>query len=168
VASRSAYRGVGLQLVDDKGRVAIPSALRSSLEKNIGGEAASKEDRLITIATHESERCLIGFDLLFGDEQWQDLNGRAHAHAGPSGAMNSNIIREGIGISEDMPFDPSGRFVFPGFQRKQAGIQKYAFFYGMLNFFEIWNPQTLLDHPRMPEMMKDACRYCLDEKGIVL
>lgn len=168
MATRSAYRGVGLQLVDDKGRVAIPSALRGTLEKNIGGEKAAKDDRLVTIATHESERCLIAFDAGFGDSQWGQLNERAQAHAGDRGEMNSNIIREGVGVSEEMPFDQSGRFVFPPFQKRYAGIGKHAFFYGVLNYFEIWDPKTLLDHPTMPEVMKEACRFYLEEKGITL
>jgi MraZ protein len=32
--------------------------------------------------------------------------------------------------------------------------------------FQIWNPQTLLDDARIPEDLKDVCRYRLEERGL--
>ena len=33
---------------------------------------------------------------------------------------------------------------------------------------EIWNPKTLLDNPSISEKLKTACRFSLEEKGVVL
>lgn len=167
---RSGYRGVGLQLVDDKGRVAIPSALRATLEKNSGAPSDTKDARVAILSAHESDRCLIAYDEPYFDQLFAKLSERAEQFAGERGEADSNIMREGIGPGENIAFDPSGRFVLPGFLGDHAKLTKpgYAFFYGVGNVIEIWDPRTLLDHPKAPEIMKSACRYHLAEKKVTL
>ena len=168
--SRTGYRGVGLQLVDDKGRVAIPSTLRATLEKNSGFPADSKDARVAILSSHESDRCLIAYDEPYFDALMERLNARSLEYAGDRGRADSNIWREGVGPSENIAFDPSGRFVMPGMLCQHAGIRKsgYAFFYGVGPVVEIWDPATLLAHPSLPESMKAACRYHLEEKKVTL
>lgn len=168
--ARSGYRGVGLQLVDDKGRVAIPSALRATLEKNSGHPTDSKEARIAILAPHETDKCLVAYDEPYFDVVMERLDARATEFAGDRGQVDANIWRDGVGASENIAFDPSGRFVLPGMLGHLAGIPKgsYAFFMGVGAMVELWNPRTLLDHPTISEQIKAACRYCLEEKGVVL
>ena len=39
-------------------------------------------------------------------------------------------------------------------------------FLGVGETFQIWNPQTLLGDDRIPEDLKDVCRYRLEERGL--
>lgn len=168
--ARSGYRGVGLQLVDDKGRVAIPAGLRATLEKNSGQPTDSKDARVAILSTHETDKCLVAYDEPFFDSLMERLDARATEFAGDRGQADANIWRDGVGTSENIAFDPSGRFVLPGMLGHLAGIPKgsYAFFMGVGATIEVWNPRTLLDHPTISEQIKAACRYCLEEKGVVL
>lgn len=168
--ARSGYRGVGLQMVDDKGRVAIPSALRAALEKNSGHPTDSKEARVAILATHETDECLVAYDEPYFDAMMERLDARALEFAGDRGQVDFNIWRDGVGTSENIAFDPSGRFVMPGILGRIGGIPKssYAFFVGVGAMIEIWNPKTLLDNPSISEKLKTACRFSLEEKGVVL
>lgn len=168
--ARAGYRGVGLQLVDDKGRLAIPANVRGTLEKNSGAPEGSKESRVAILSTHEVDPCLIAYDEGYFDALMERLNARSLEHAGERGRVDSNIWREGVGVSENIAFDPSGRFVMPGMLCRRANIRKtgYAFFHGVGPVIEIWDPATLLAHPTLPEDLKDACRYLLEEKGVTL
>lgn len=159
-----------MQLVDDKGRVAIPAALRATLEKNSGATVDTKDSRVAILSAHESDRCLIAYDEPYFDLLFERLSARAEQFAGNRGEADSNIMREGIGPGENIAFDPSGRFILPGFLGDHAGVKKsaYAFFYGVGNVIEIWDPKTLLEHPKAPEIMKSACRYHLAEKKVAL
>ncbi|MBX3594283.1 division/cell wall cluster transcriptional repressor MraZ [Sphingomonas sp.] len=161
---------MGLQLVDDKGRVAIPAGLRATLEKNSGQAEGSKDARVAILTTHESDPCLIAYDEPYFDLLMDRLDARELEFAGERGRSDSNIWREGVGSSENIAFDPSGRFVVPGMHADHANIGKpgYAFFYGVGKVIEIWDPRTLLAHPTAPESMKTACRYHLADKKVTL
>ncbi|MBA4763298.1 division/cell wall cluster transcriptional repressor MraZ [Sphingomonas sp.] len=156
--------------MDDKGRVAIPAALRATLEKNSGHTVDSKEARVAILSPHETDNCLVAYDEPYFDVVMERLDARATEFAGHRGQADANIWRDGVGASENIAFDPSGRFVLPGMLGHLAGIPKgsYAFFMGVGAMIELWNPRTLLDHPTISDQIKAACRYCLDEKGVVL
>ncbi|WP_284052413.1 division/cell wall cluster transcriptional repressor MraZ [Stakelama marina] len=154
--------------MDDKGRVAIPSNLRAALEKNSGADAGGKPARNFLIGAHESERCLVAYDEAQGDALWEQLEARESQYVGDKGEIDFNILREGAGAAEPAQYDSSGRFILPAFPRSYARIGKHAFFYGVLKRIEIWDPATLLEHERAPEIMKEACRFYLAEKGIEL
>ncbi|WNO53119.1 division/cell wall cluster transcriptional repressor MraZ [Stakelama saccharophila] len=166
MAGRSAYRGVGLQGVDEKGRVAIPANLRAALERNTDADAGSKNARTFLIGAHETERCLVAYDEAQGDALWEQLEARERDYTGERGEIDFNILREGAGAAETAQYDSSGRFILPAFPRSYARIGRHAFFYGVLKRVEIWDPKTLLEHERAPEIMKEACRFYMAEKGI--
>lgn len=155
-------------MVDDKGRVAIPAALRTTLEKNSGQPEGSKEARVAVLTSHEKDPCLVAYDAPYFDSLMERLEAR-ELESG-DGRDADNIWREGVGVSEDVGFDASGRFIVPGMHADHAGISKpgYAFFFGVGKQIEIWNPATLLAHPTMPEQIKKACRYHLAEKKVTL
>lgn len=167
VSIRGFYQGYALQLVDDKGRVAIPASLRATLAARSPAGLDPKEAAQIVIGIHEGDQCLIGYDVLHGEARVAELEARARAHAGPDGAPNDEILRRGMGV-DTLPFDASGRFILPSFPRKRVKISKYAFFYGLGSHFEIWDPASLLASPRATDLMKDMVEHFLDERGETL
>jgi MraZ protein len=164
VSIRGIYQGYALQQVDEKGRVAIPSSLRATLVARSARELDPKEAAQIVIALHESDTCLVGYDVPQGDARFAALEARARAHAGPDGAPNDEILRRGMAW-DTLPFDASGRFIFPSFPRKRAKIGKYAFFYGLGSHFEIWDPAQIFASSRADTTMREMVAHFLEERG---
>lgn len=162
VAGRRGYRGLGLQAVDDKGRVAIPSGLRQTLERNIGPDAATKDGRIVVVSYDEAEGCIMAYDEPYFEQLHAELTAAARD---AKGLIDRNVLRAGIGPTDDAQFDGSGRFIIPGHLKRAAGITRHAFFYGVGDVFEIWDPARLEAHPRAPAGMKQVCRDLLAEKG---
>lgn len=157
-----------MQGVDDKGRVAIPAALRSTLEANTPQLEGGKDVRQVVISIHEEGACLVAFDVGFANAQIDELKQRERERVAGTGARDWQLLRQGIGPSETLPFDASGRFILPGFPRDEAGIGEVAFFIGVGDTIEIWDPRRLDKHPTAPEQTKAACRYLCKQKGITL
>ena len=67
--------------------------------------------------------------------------------------------------TEEVPYDSSGRIVFPPMMRRKGQIGELALFLGTGETFQIWNPQLLLAEPRIPEDLKDIARFRLEERG---
>ncbi|MEG8016705.1 MraZ C-terminal domain-containing protein [Sphingomonas sp. LR55] len=74
-------------------------------------------------------------------------------------------IKRAAASGEAVPFDGSGRFIMPAFPRFYAGIKGHAFFYGVLDYIEIWDPATLIATDGMPPVVKEMARFYMAEKG---
>lgn len=166
MADRGDYQGSGLALVDDKGRVAIPNALRSTLAAN-APRADGKDGGTIVIAVHEDKPCLVAYDPSYVPILKAELRHRVELTRGPDGRVDDSIMREGAN-GEAVPFDGSGRFIMPGFPRFHANIAEHAFFWGTFDTIEIWDPKTLLATPDVGSRMVSACKFYCQEKGIAL
>lgn len=167
VSGRNSYRGYGLQQVDEKGRVAIPSPLRAALLARSPIGADGKAVTTVVLQAHERQPCICGYDLDFADQREADLEERARLNALEDGAPNDDILRGGM-ASDELPFDTSGRFIMPGFPRKHAKIGKWAFFYGIGKYFEIWDPATLLASPNVHPNVRALVEHELAERKVVL
>jgi MraZ protein len=166
VADRAAYQGDGLGLVDDKGRVAIPSSLRTILAGNSPRDDG-KDGGTVIIGVHQKHPCLVAYDPAYVVILKSQLDQREASFTSEDGEFNYNIKRRAA-QGEAVPFDGSGRFIMPGFPRFHAGIGANAFFYGVFDYFEIWDPKTLLETEGVPDMMKSCARYHCAQKGIAL
>lgn len=164
VATKGVFQGYALQQVDDKGRVAIPSSLRAALFARMPGGMDPKDALNFVLAIHECDRCLIGYDPAYAEQRFEQLETRALEQVGDDGVPRYDIIRAGM-AAETLPFDGSGRFILPGFPRKRAQIGKFAFFFGVGRHFEIWDPAALIACDTASDVMKDAVRYFMEEKG---
>ncbi|HYX47158.1 MAG TPA: division/cell wall cluster transcriptional repressor MraZ, partial [Sphingomicrobium sp.] len=58
----------------------------------------------------------------------------------------------------------SGRILMPPMMRRKGEIHDFALFLGTGETFQIWNPDRLLDDPRIPEDLKDIARFRLEER----
>jgi MraZ protein len=163
---RGRYQGDGIGLVDDKGRVAIPSALRATLAAN-APKADGKSGGTIVIGAHQKNPCLIAYDPGYLDVLAAQLDKREAEHTAPDGEFDYNIKRAGAS-GEAVPFDGSGRFIMPAFPRFYAGIGEHAFFYGVLDYIEIWDPRTLIELDDMPRVVKAMAKFHMAQKGIAL
>jgi MraZ protein len=159
---------VGLQAVDDKSRVALPSALRVLVERNLGPLAEHKEGRVLTITSHERDPCLVAYDEPWFDQMMLDVESRARAHGAEDGAINDWIVRLGTGVPENASFDANGRFILPAFLKAHAGIGRHAFFYGRISGIEIWDPATLMAFEGAPPVLREACRFHMERNKVAL
>ena len=166
VSDREYYQGDGIGLVDDKGRVAIPASLRSVLVTN-APKANGKDGGTIVIGAHQKNRCLVAYDPGFVAILAERLGRREAENTRDDGEFDYNIKRR-ASSGEAVPFDGSGRFIMPAFPRFYAGIKGHAFFYGVLDYIEIWDPATLIATPDMPDVVKEMARFYMAEKGVAL
>ena len=157
---REPYRGVALQAVDEKGRVAIPGSLRASLEKN----SPIKE---IVVGRHPEHACLMVRDLTFDAELHANLLRREDAAIDAGLAIDAEAKRR-LSSVESAPFDASGRFVIPPRFRGRAKIDKWALFVAESTFFSIWSPEVVLGDPSLPEDLREDCESALEARGVTL
>lgn len=167
MSGRNSYRGSGLQLVDEKGRVAIPSSLRAALLARSPTGDDGKALTMVVLQAHEREPCICGYDLDFADQREAELEERARLNCLANGAPDDNILRGGMAM-DAQPFDTSGRFILPGFPRVHAQIGKWAFFYGIGKYFEIWDPATLLASPGVHSIVRGLVEHELAARKVVL
>jgi MraZ protein len=167
VAVREPYVGQALQGVDDKARLAIPSGIRAALDRN--GDPESKE-RSFYLTSHETDPCLVGYDAGFMNARASEIREREAAHLAATGRPDFTIRRTVMGVPEKLTYDASGRFVLPGLSRFHANIDLngFAFVHGLYDYFEIWDPKTLIDWPGSPEITKKAARFYMAQKGVTL
>lgn len=162
MSDRGLYKGYAVTGIDLKGRVGIPATLRATLEKNAPG-------RFVTIALEPGEQFLTGYDLNWDVLKRQLIaSDEAAERASQNGFDRRKALRGAFGPSEDTSFDESGRFILPKMMKEKAGLENYAFFYGVGDTFEIWSPKLLLADPNADEMMVDICKWCLADKKITL
>lgn len=168
MATRSWYQGGGIGLVDDKGRVAIPAPLRQALSANAPKDDG-KTGGTVIVGVHQSSKCLIAYDAGYLDMLAAELSEREANHTHDAGERDYNIKRRAA-AGEAIPYDGSGRFIMPAFPRFHADITEHAFFYGVFDYIEIWDPRTLIDAPDVPEtvVMKKMARFYMAERGIAL
>lgn len=165
MSARGIFQGYGLQGVDDKGRVAIPAALRQVLEANNPRAANGEPLRSISFAPSETNTCLIAYDQGYPAILSEQLAQRAAAVAKPGEPIALDAFRIGNGIVDTAAFDASGRFVLQGYPRKFAGIGNLAMFLSIGPYFEIWNPQTLLEERGDDRRLRGLVEFLLDERG---
>jgi MraZ protein len=160
VADRELYRGFALQAVDEKGRVAIPSDLRTALDKN----SPAKQ---VIVAKHDREPCIAVRDTEWDRERHARVDRRQEAALDDGKSVDFSAKRR-MSIVETAPYDGSGRFVLPPYFRQKAKIGKWALFVGASDEFEIWAPEVLLAQPDLDEELRDLCEYLCAQRGVAL
>ena len=128
------FHGYALNGVDRKGRLSIPSDYRIV----IGRRSATSA---VLIALHERADCLIGCDVEQGGRVMAELQQR---FGGVASEERDRASRLNFGSALPANYDETGRIVLPDDLRELAGIDDCAFFLAAGDYFEIWNPDTLL------------------------
>ncbi len=154
------FQGSALNAVDAKGRVSVPAFLRSVIERR--GDA-----RTIVIASHETFPALSAYDPAFAALKHAKLERLLEKEETGADAQLDYQQRNlmAFAATEEVPYDSSGRIVLPTMMRRKGKIEELALFLGAGETFQIWNPALFLDHPGVPEDLKDIARFRLDERG---
>ena len=151
------FHGVGFSSRGEKGRFVLPATFRRLVKD------ASAGSRILCLAKHERWPCLTGFGMSRLDDLVEQVD-KEEAAALVRGAEFDRELRLGqLHSFVDVPFDDSGRFVFPDYLAALAGLEGDAFFNGNGPFFTIWNPAELMKMGQGWEPMQAACRALADE-----
>jgi MraZ protein len=161
VADREIFQGFALQAVDLKGRVAIPADLRVVAERN-------SEERQVVVGLHPTDPCLSAHDPAWSKEQYARIDRREQQANDRGEEADGRAKRRAFGHVEKAPFDDSGRFVIPPFFKKKAQIDRWAFFNGSGETFEIWAPEVLVKSPDVDPVLREICEYLCETKGVKL
>src|SRR3954470_4926881 len=154
------FQGSALNAVDGKGRVSIPSFLRTVIERR--GDA-----RTVVLAKHETFHCLSAYDPAYAALKHTKLERLLEKEETNPDAQLEYQQRNlmAFAATEEVPYDSSGRILMPPMMRRKGEIGDLALFLGTGETFQIWNPQRLLDESRIPEDLKDIARFRLEERG---
>jgi MraZ protein len=155
------FNGSALSAVDAKGRLSVPSFIRGVIERRSDAKA-------VVIGMHEIYPCLNAYDrgyakILYAENERRRLVEEA---AGDSAAAHHMRARRTFGLTEDVPYDTSGRIILPAMMRRKAQIEDLALFVGIGGTFEIWNPYLALKSDDAE--LRDLAAYRLEERGIAL
>jgi MraZ protein len=155
------FNGSALNAVDAKGRLSVPAFIRGVVERRSDAKA-------IVIGQHAVDPCLTAYDRGYGRHLQLELERKRlqEETQGGDAAAHYSRARRTFGITEDVPYDTSGRIILPPMMRRKGQIEDLALFVGVGGTFEIWNPYVAL--ATGDEDLKDLAAYRLEEKGLPL
>jgi MraZ protein len=144
------FQGETAITVDDKGRLAIPTAYR----EQVAGECANR--LVITYNPFESG-CL----WLFPYAEWEQVRDQVNALPKVK-AAHRDMQMKLVGAASEVEPDGAGRILLPASQRSAAGIEKKAVLLGMGNKFELWSEQAHLAKIRQTIGEDDVTEHMAD------
>ena len=155
------FQGSALNAVDAKGRLSVPAFVRSVIERRSDG-------RFIVVGAHDVSPCLTAYGRQYARNIYAELERRRLAEEARGGTVDEHYerARRMFGMTEDVPYDPSGRIVLPPMMRRKGKIEDLALFVGIGGVVEVWNPRVALEVGG-PDL-KEIAAFRLEEKGISL
>jgi MraZ protein len=130
------FQGETAITVDDKGRLAIPTAYRELVARECG-------NRLVVAYNPFESGCL----WIYPHSEWERV--RDQVNALPSvKAVHRDLQRRLVGAAAMVEPDSASRILLPATQRASAGIEKRAVLLGMDTKFELWSEQAHLGRIR--------------------
>ena len=155
------FQGSALNAVDAKGRLSVPAFVRSVIERR-------SDARAIIVGAHEVSPCLTGYSRAHSQELYAELERRRLAGEEKGAAVEEHYARARrlFGMTEDVPYDSSGRIILPPMMRRKGKNEDLALFVGVGGVVEIWNPRIALEEGDRD--LKEIAAYRLEEKGISL
>lgn len=126
------FQGETAITIDDKGRLALPTACREPI-------AAACGNRLVFTYNPFEHGCLWLFPL----PDWEAVRDQVNALPGVK-AVHRSLQMKLVGAAAHVEPDGSGRILVPASQRAATGLEKRAVLLGMGNKFELWSEQAHL------------------------
>ena len=151
------FTGSALNAVDAKGRLSVPAFIRSVVERR-------SDARAIIIGAHEVDPCLTAFDLNYARNLHSENERRRLAEETADAQAHFARARRTFGITEEVPYDSSGRIILPPMMRRKGRIEDLALFVGVGGTFEIWNPRVAIESGDAG--LKELAAYRLEERGV--
>ena len=130
------FQGETSITLDDKGRLALPTAYREVIAKSCG-------NRLVFTYNPFEPGCL----WLFPHAEWEAVRDQVNALPGVK-RVHRDLQLKLVGAAAAVEPDGNARVLVPASQRSAAGIEKKAVLLGMNNKFELWSEQAHLNKIR--------------------
>ncbi len=131
------FRGDDVKKIDAKGRVSIPAYFRRVLEAGDPAWTEGKAPEFVIVYGGPSRDYLECFTMDSANEV------DAKIRSMPRGSKNRRRLQRLFnGQSLPATVDDTGRIVLPAKLRQKIGIDTDAYFIGMGDTFQIWNPET--------------------------
>jgi len=153
------FNGSALNAVDAKGRLSVPSFVRSVIERRSDAKA-------IILGSHEVDACLTAYDRNYARILYNENERRRLVEEGADPQAHFARARRTFGITEEVPYDTSGRIILPPMMRRKGQIDDLVLFVGVGGTVEMWNPRLALESGDAE--LRELAAYRLEEKGIAL
>lgn len=126
------FQGETAITVDDKGRLAIPTAYRDLVARECG-------NRLVVTYNPYESGCLWLYPVAVWESVRDEVNRLSLAKK-----VHRLMQLKLVGSATHLDADGNGRVLLPASHRHAAGIEKKAVLLGMGNKFELWSEQAHL------------------------
>lgn len=159
------FHGGMLNAVDAKGRVSLPSAFRSVIDRRASRDGQG-DDKIVKIGQHEKYDCLQAFDATYSRRLYEKIAKRVEeGEAADSMSALDEAQLEAFGSVNDVSYDGGGRMVLSPLLRAVSGIEDLAYFVGAGETFQIWNPEAFRAvHADKPRLIR-TLDFLLAERG---
>ena len=131
------FSGSALCAVDAGGNLLLPRFVRETIDRR-------SEARAMLVGAHECDPCLTAYDRAYGRVLHADSERRRLAGEAPQASHAR--LRRIFGYAQQVAFGESGAIVLPPMMRRRARIVARALLVGAGGTFEIWDPETALQH----------------------
>lgn len=145
-----------LNVIDGKNRLSIPSDFRAVI-------AARTNSRDLILAPSRNATCLVGFDKNRPDQLMADHRARFAGQQGREKDREATQIFAGMAA---MTIDDAGRIVLPPVTKRLRKLENHAFFIGLGEYFEIWDPWIYLAAEDADEVVLEALHEELAAKKL--
>jgi len=129
------FQGETSVTLDDKGRLAIPTAFRDLV-------ARAGNRLVITYNPYES-----GSLWLYPEKAWEAVRDQVNALPNAK-RVHRNLQLKLVGAATFVEPDGNGRILMPSSHRNAVGIEKKAVLLGMGNKFELWSELAHIEQIR--------------------
>jgi MraZ protein len=126
------FQGETAITIDDKGRLAIPTAYRDLVARECG-------NRLVITYNPYEHGCL----WLYPQAEWEKVRDQVNALPNAK-RVHRNLQLKLVGAATPVEPDGNGRILLPASHRNAAAIEKKAVLLGMGGKFELWSEQAHL------------------------
>lgn len=116
----------------------MPAFVRGTLSRR-------SDARMIFAGVHESDSCLVAYDLGFVRSLAIDFTRRRIAEEAAAPLAHHARARRAFGLVEELLLEAGGAIRLPAILQRRARIGKIALIVGTGGAFEIWNPDLALE-----------------------
>ena len=132
------FQGETAITIDDKGRLAVPTAYRELVARDCA-------NRLVVTYNPYEQGCL----WLYPVAAWEQVRDQVNALPNAKKVHRALQLKL-VGAATFVDVDANGRLLLPASHRNAAGIEKKAVLLGMGGKFELWSEQAHLAQIRQP------------------
>jgi len=136
------FQGETAITIDDKGRLAVPTAHRDAVARDCGNQL------VITYNPFES-----GSLYLYPRAIWERVRDQVNKLP-KAKKVNRNLQLKLVGAATFVELDGNGRITVPASHRAAVGIERKAVLLGMGDKFELWSEQA--HHAQIQQTVSDG------------